>query len=233
MKYKDFETILSAERIERYVLACNGDTRKAMTLYRENLRLSQEMFTLISCFEVALRNAVDKTLTDTIGDDWLRNSILPNGMFMPGQFAQTRQIVNKVYHRLLASNAYTHSKLLSEMDFGIWKYMFSNPQYRVTGRVLLSIFPNRPRSSAAMQYNNTFVFNELDGINKIRNRIAHHEPICFMIGQNVVSTAYALQQYQRIQTLFSWMNVDARAMLYGLDHVQQVCSRISSVNSLV
>ena len=115
MKYKDFETILSAERIERYVLACNGDTRKAMTLYRENLRLSQEMFTLISCFEVALRNAVDKTLTDTIGDDWLRNSILPNGMFMPGQFAQTRQIVNKVYHRLLASNAYTHSKLLSEM----------------------------------------------------------------------------------------------------------------------
>ena len=34
------------------------------------------------------------------------------------------------------------------------------------------------------------------------------------------------KEYQRIQTLFSWMGVDAHAMLYGLDHVQQVCNRI-------
>ncbi len=77
-----------------------------------------------------------------------------------------------------------------------------------------------------MQYNNVYVFNELDGVNTIRNRIAHHEPVCFMIAQDTISTSYVLQQYQRIQNLFSWMNVDAHAMLYGLDHVQQVCNRI-------
>lgn len=227
MKYKDLEAILSAERMERYVLACHGDTRKAMALYRENLRLSQEMFTLISCFEVALRNAIDKTLTARFGNDWLRDSILPAGMFAAGQLAQTKRIIEKVYRQLMGNNGYTHSKLLSEMDFGIWKYMFSNPQYHATGRSLLAIFPNRPKSSAAMQYNNTYVFNELNGINKIRNRIAHHEPICFMIGKNEISTTHTVLQYQRIQTLFSWMNVDARAMLYGLDHVQQVCDRIN------
>ena len=104
--------------------------------------------------------------------------------------------------------------------------MSSNPLYRAAGRVLLSIFPNCPRSSAVMQYNNTYVFNELDGVNTIRNRIAHHELACFMIGQDTICTSYLLQQYQRIQTLFTWMNVDACAMLYGLDHVQKVYSRI-------
>lgn len=226
MKYRDFEAVLSAERLSRYVNACNGDTRKAMTLYRENLRLSQEMFTLISCFEVALRNAIDKKMTDAFGSDWLRDSILPHGIFTAPQFGQTCRIISKAYQKLYSNGVYTHSKLLAEMDFGIWKYMFSNPQYRAAGRVLLSIFPNRPRSSAAMQYNNAYVFNELDGVNTIRNRIAHHEPICFMMGQDTISTSYLLQQYQRIQTLFSWMNVDAHAMLYGLDHVQQVCGRV-------
>ena len=41
--------------MERYLTACGGDTRKAMTLYRYNLQISQEMFTIVSCFEVALR----------------------------------------------------------------------------------------------------------------------------------------------------------------------------------
>ncbi|MBQ9338787.1 MAG: hypothetical protein IJS13_00465 [Paludibacteraceae bacterium] len=70
MKYSDFEYILSPERIGRYLQACHGDSRKAMTLYRYNLQLSQEMFTVISCFEVALRNAIDRNLTATLGGDW-------------------------------------------------------------------------------------------------------------------------------------------------------------------
>ena len=60
--------------MERYLTACGGDTRKAMTLYRYNLQISQEMLTIVSCFEVALRNAIDRKLTDNLGDDWLRDS---------------------------------------------------------------------------------------------------------------------------------------------------------------
>lgn len=36
MRFSDFETIMSSKRMMRYVHACNGDTRKAMTLYRYN-----------------------------------------------------------------------------------------------------------------------------------------------------------------------------------------------------
>lgn len=41
MKYKDFEHIISEERMRRYVAACGGNTRKAMTLYRYNMEMSQ------------------------------------------------------------------------------------------------------------------------------------------------------------------------------------------------
>ena len=52
MKYQTFEQLFSHERMDRYLLACGGDTRRAMTLYRYNLQLSQQMFTIIGCFEV-------------------------------------------------------------------------------------------------------------------------------------------------------------------------------------
>lgn len=56
--------------MKRYLDATNGDTSQAMTLYRDNLHLSQEVFTVVSCFEIALRNAIDarcKRLWDPIG----------------------------------------------------------------------------------------------------------------------------------------------------------------------
>ena len=40
MKYSDFEAAISPERMDRYLLACDGDSRKAMTLNRYNLRVS-------------------------------------------------------------------------------------------------------------------------------------------------------------------------------------------------
>lgn len=39
MEYFDFERILSAKRMQRYKDAANGDTRKAMALYRYNLAI--------------------------------------------------------------------------------------------------------------------------------------------------------------------------------------------------
>ena len=143
MEYKEFERIMSKKRMGRYLTACGGDTRKAMTLYRYNLT--------------------------------------------------------------------------------------SAKQYRATGRSLLKIFPNKTRSSAEMQYNQSYVFNELDKVNTLRNRLAHHEPICFYLNEPEIDTGYIVTEYQKIQSLFAWMNIDSRAMLYGLDHVLATCSKINAL----
>ena len=34
MKYSEFEDIISQQRMRKYLLACNNDSKKAMTLYR-------------------------------------------------------------------------------------------------------------------------------------------------------------------------------------------------------
>jgi hypothetical protein len=81
VKYLEFEIIITQARMGRYLTASGGNTRKAMTLYRKNIKLSQELFTVISCFEIALRNAIDKHYTSTLGNDWLRNAAALNGIF--------------------------------------------------------------------------------------------------------------------------------------------------------
>lgn len=227
MKYSEFQHILSEERLQRYLLACGNHTRKTMTLYRLNLNLSQEVFTLLSCFEVAVRNAIDRILTERLGANWLRDAVLDGGIFDVPGCRDSAKIIRKAYNRLKRDGLYTHSKLLAEMEFGVWKYMFANPQYRAVGRTLFAIFPNKPRSSAEVQYNNTFMFNELDGINILRNRIAHHEPICFARRQPEIGTSYILNAYQTLHKLFMWMGIDSHSLLYGLDHVHQVCAKIN------
>ena len=230
MRYSDFEKLMSPERMQRYFHACHGNRRKAQTLYRLNLRLSQEMFTVISCYEVALRNAIDTIMSSALGPDWLRDAIMPGGIFDKPLFSGTSRIMHKAYTELISQGKYSCSKMLSAMEFGVWKYMFSSTQYRATGRRLLGAFPNKPMSSALIQYNNQFIFNELDAINRLRNRIAHHEPICFYQDQKTISTAYLRSCYRRILSLYSWMGIDAKSLLYGLDHVIKVANQIDRLS---
>lgn len=229
MRYNEFEDIFSPTRMQKYVQACSGNTQRAMTLYRYNLKLSQEMFTLISCFEVALRNRIDKQMTAQYGTDWLRNLILPQGGFYNNRSVEkTKRIIEKAYNELNNSGAYSHEKLLATMEFGVWKYLYSNVHYRLTGRILLRVFPHKPRSSAQVQYDNNYIFHELNFINSIRNRIAHHEPICF--GNPVsIDTSYALAHYSRMMVLLQWMGIDSPRMLYGLDHVNSVCHKLMCI----
>lgn len=229
MDYSSFEHVMSSKRMSRYLNACGGDKRKAQSLYRLNLRLSQEMFTVISCYEVALRNAIDRIMTASFGSDWLRDAILPGGFFDNPHFSGTAHIMHKAYNELIANGKYSCSKMLSAMEFGIWKYMYSAPQYRATGRILLQVFPNKPKSSAVMQYNNHYIYNELDAVNRLRNRIAHHEPVCFLHDQETISTAYLQNCYSRILRLFSWMDIDSKSLLYGLDHVLSLSQRIDLI----
>ena len=227
MKYKEFENIMSVYRMNRYVTACRGNTKKAMTLYRLNLKLSQEMFTVISCFEVALRNAIDKYYLTTLGSDWLRHSAATGGIFDNRNCRITAHAINDEIHAL--GGHYSHGKVVAGLGFGIWRYLFASHQYHQAGSNLLRIFLAKPRSTATTQYNQTYVLNQLAQINSIRNRIAHHEPICFQPGLPVKSTIYVRQHYNLILQFFQWMSIDQSALLYGLDHINRVCNDIDAL----
>lgn len=125
--------------------------------------------------------------------------------------------------------AYTHNKLLASFDFGFWRYLFAQPQFFAGGQSLLKIFPSKPTSTPAIQYNHTYIFNQLKLINDLRNRIAHHEPICFQSGSATISTVSTMQHYNLILQLFQWMNINESALLYGLDHISTICNEIDNL----
>ena len=229
MKYKEFERIISEERMSRYVQACGGDTRKAMTLYRYNVELAQTVFAIVGYFEVALRNAIDNHLTARLGSEWLKNSIMAGGLFCNPATQKEFNDIDHAYRKLSADGSYSHTKLLACMGFGFWKYRFSPLQYRMMGRSLLSVFPNKPRSTARQQYNHSYIFNELDKINTLRNRIAHHEPICFYTQRDEIHTDHIRNTYHRITSLLNWMGISAPDYLWGVDHIEQVCEKIDKL----
>jgi hypothetical protein len=226
MKYSDFESIMTPARMNRYLIACGGNSRKAMTLYRKNLQLTQELFTVLSCFEVALRNAIDTQCVGTFGQDWLRDGAVEGGRFDTRKCQMTSKNISESIGKL---NHYTHFKLVAALGFGFWRYMFAQNQFNATNRILLKVFPSKPISTPALQYNNTYIFNQLAKLNDIRNRMAHHEPICFLPGQPVKSTQYARQHYTMMLQLFQWMQINESALLYGLDHINTVCNEIDAL----
>ncbi|WP_310559793.1 Abi family protein [Flavobacterium sp.] len=227
MIYSEFEKVITPARLGRYRTACGGDTRKAMTLYRKNLKLSQEMFTVVSCFEVALRNGIDRHYTTIYGNNWLRTAAAPGGFFDNNKTRVTQGLVNSAVSDL--NHNYTHFKLIAELGFGFWRYMYSRNQYRVAGKTLLRVFPSRPSALAGISYNSNDVFNILVQINDLRNRIAHHEPICFLPAHSVKDTTYARQHYNLIIQLFQWMQIDEAALLYGIDHINTICNEIDAL----
>ena len=226
MKYKEFASIMTEPRMNRYLMACNGNTRKAMKLYRDNLKLSQQFFTLIGCFEVSLRNAIDSILKDKLSNDWLRDAVQKSGIFEPKEFYKLKNSINNALKKM---RIYRHNKLMTELGFGFWSLMFSKDQYNATGKVLLKVFPAKPKSTKDIQYNNIYIFNKLSQLNKIRNRIAHHEPICFLSGEPVKDTTYIRQHYNLILQLFQWMQIDETGLLYGLDRINKVCKEIDDL----
>jgi hypothetical protein len=57
--------------MNRYLVASIGDSQKAMTLYSKKIVDLLELLTIVGCFEIGLRNAIDENYLDTLGSDWL------------------------------------------------------------------------------------------------------------------------------------------------------------------
>jgi hypothetical protein len=119
--------------------------------------------------------------------------------------------------------------LIAELDFGFWRYTFARHQFYAGGQSLLAIFPAKPLSTMAHKYNHTYIFSELEKINILRNRLAHHEPICFVPDNAVKDTFFSRERYEIILRLFHWMQIDETALLYGIDHVDALLRRIDEL----
>ena len=129
MRYQKFEALISQPRLSRYKAACLNDTRKTVRLYRANIRISQAFLAVLGIFVIVLRNKIDTHYKGQFpaaaggGHEWLFGSTLPGGFLTGPNCRNSRQKITETYTSL--GTAYTHDKLLSELSFGFWKFLFS------------------------------------------------------------------------------------------------------------
>ena len=210
MTFTEYQSAFSVPRLDRYSRACLGDNLKAIEAYKSNVRLSQSVFGTLSIFEIALRNQIDAHYKGKFGNDWLRSESSANGFLLSKGCETSLENVTSVISKL--GGAYTHDEAITKLGFGFWRYLFAPKEFRAAGSTLLRIFPKKPIKRGIRQGD---IFNRLSDINHIRNRIAHHEPICFNGRQQPIrlSDAYSRYRFNNVVTLLRWMDFDPNYIL--------------------
>ena len=210
MIFTDYQSAFSIPRLDRYSRACLGNNLKAIEAYKSNVRLSQSLFGTLSIFEVALRNQIDVHYSAKFGRDWLRMQSSSGGFLLSKGCEKSLNSVKEVINKL--GKNYTHNEAIAQLGFGFWRYLFASKEFKAAGSTLLQILPKRPIKQGISQ---TVVFDKLSDINRIRNRIAHHEPICFNDWRQQIglSDTYARRDFDNVITLLTWMGFDTNYIL--------------------
>lgn len=157
--------LLSVPRLSTYSEACGGDITRAVDLYQWNLDASAALFTSIHYFEVALRNTIDVRLTKDFGADqpWFDN---PSTQLSKGALSKVARARHSVAS---AGHGVSHGRVVAELTLGFWWTLLADDYNRSLWQPSLhQAFPSARR---------TRLHSEIDRIRRLRNRIAHHEPL--------------------------------------------------------
>lgn len=110
---------LSSERLTPYVSLATGDKKLAICLYLWNAQLSESLQIAVHVFEVTLRNAIHRELSNVYGDCWYDNPRFP---VRPIQ----QDMIQQVKYNLLAQGQvyYTIAHCL-RTNYGVLDISFS------------------------------------------------------------------------------------------------------------
>ena len=167
---------IPSERIEPYVRRCEGDRRRALSLYAWNTSASGAMYEVMGHFEVMLRNAIDSALASRHNfkkrsGDWLDN----NHGELSDKAAETINAAREeVRHN---GKPVTRGAIIAELNFGFWIRLLDRRYESKWGSAVMRTFPKLKRpNNNDMDNLRTLV----EPIYKLRNRVAHHEPIWYI-----------------------------------------------------
>jgi len=159
---------LSEPRFSTYLSKANGDEAFAFALYLYNARLAEAFLFPLGVSEITLRNAVDGVLVRRFGANWQVDAEFRDGMLTP----ESRGALNKAMDRAGSGD---RGKLIAELTFDFWSNLF-RVDYADFWRTHANIaFPGLVRGEGRRE-----IQAIVKEINRLRNRVAHHEPILDM-----------------------------------------------------
>lgn len=227
MKRKTFEHFFSNPRLYKYLQASSNDWKRAIALYRSNLRLSQAFYPLLSIVEITLRNSLNHILSQYFNDpNWLttqQTGFMTNPVLGQLRYPfSMRKSVRKATIKI--GLPFSHDKLVTELNFGFWTLFFEEKHYRLIRGRSIQIFYNLPP-----QIKRQNLYTILNDIRNFRNRVYHYEPICF--DYNVLNLQIAQDALENIYDILSWLNPDLVVWTELIDFVNYEISRFGNHNN--
>ena len=201
----------SSQRLEKYINLYNGDVTKVAAHYKANIALSESLYTSLSVFEVTLRNALSKELERMMGrKDWY--SVFPSN---PALKSLTSEVTVDIRHISQRGEMVSPDKIIAELTFGFWVTLL-NSEYELTlWKSLRLAFPHMPKKDRKRKN----VSSPCNALRKLRNRVFHHESICWDLD-------YITDIHNRLVMVLGWINKDMPSWLDEVDHFCKVVDEI-------
>jgi len=166
---------LSAVRIRTYETAVgtlNDAGLSALNLYLWNAQISGALLVPLHLCEVVIRNAVADALEHKYGNCWPWSSGFETSLPSPATGYSPRQdLINARRH------AHAVDKIIPELKFAFWQNMFtSRHDHRLWKTHLSRIMPGLNVTKPINDLRK-MIYDALEDVRRLRNRIAHHEPV--------------------------------------------------------
>lgn len=135
-------------------------------MYERNARLSEAFYTPLQCVEVCLRNTIHFRMTEVYGSDWMTNG-------GPPLAEVSLTMINEAVKELQKGADWpSNDAIVSELKYAFWVGLlgqgYDDNIWRKTLFEGFAVGGRRKRS---------VVHGRFNAIRRLRNRIAHHEPI--------------------------------------------------------
>ena len=166
---------ISKQRLQRFLSDSDDDFEKALELYEKNMRVSVEIFPIIACFEICLRNYIHEAMQKNYGVGWLIGKKTPLEKEERDKIAAAEERLHKE-NKMNGTISENMGRLVADLSLGFWIGLLGVKYEKSLWRVTL-----RP---AFQNYKGHLPLKKLrsrvKAIGRLRNRIAHHEPIVFI-----------------------------------------------------
>ena len=199
------EVSFSPEHMDAYLQAAQGDRTKALRLFTWNTDVSEAFHAPLQGLELALRHAMHRELAACYGADWYNNPAAGLDFRSRDRLAAAKRAAERPGHPVAPP------QVVEKLCFGFWTALLSSggPIDRSSGRkadyartlwapALRGAFPHRAVLTRGQAQ------RALDRLRRLRNKVAHHEPIF---------TRPLREDHQRILAVTGWISPDARAWI--------------------
>lgn len=204
------EAVLSTPRFAKYLAATGGDRHRAMQLYCWNAEISAAFFLTLQFCELAVRNGAVEALEIEFGTSWHTNRGFYNTLpiLRGGKGYQPREDVKQLGTRLA-----TPGKVVAELKFAFWQYLFVKGQdARLWAPHFSNSFPGYDKT-LSVKTARAVMHKDIEHIRRLRNRIAHHEPIFY---RNLAD------DFAKVRKLIEWRSPEAALWLDSVENVTQL-----------